>query len=53
MQGYSKGSKGSSIMVHYNFYVEASTQGHRKRSVEYSIRVHYNGESRGLYARLY
>jgi hypothetical protein len=30
MLGYSKGSKGPSITVHYNGYVEASMKGYSK-----------------------
>jgi hypothetical protein len=43
MQGYSKGSVGPSISVHYNGYLEASMQGYNKGSVGRSIPVHYNG----------
>jgi hypothetical protein len=43
MQGYSKGSVGPLITVHYNDYIEAFMQGYRKGSVEPYISVHYNG----------
>jgi hypothetical protein len=32
MQGYSKGSKGPFLSVHYDSYVEASNEGYSKRS---------------------
>jgi hypothetical protein len=43
MQGYSKGSVGTFMTVHYNGYVEASVQGYSNGSVGTSIAVHYNG----------
>jgi hypothetical protein len=43
MQGYSKGSMGPSITVHYNGQVEASMQGYSKGSLGPSITVYYNG----------
>jgi hypothetical protein len=43
MQGYSKGSKGPFIPVHYNGLVEASMQGYNRGSVGPLIPVHYNG----------
>jgi hypothetical protein len=43
MQGYSKGSVGPFILVHYNGLVEASMQGYSKGSVGPFIPVHYNG----------
>jgi hypothetical protein len=43
MQGYSKGSVGPFITVHFNGYVEASMQGYNKGSVGPFMMVHYNG----------
>jgi hypothetical protein len=43
MQGYSKGSFGYTMTVHYIGYVEASMQGYSKGSLGPSITVHYNG----------
>jgi hypothetical protein len=43
MQGYSKGSVGPFIPVHYNGSLEASMQGYFKGSVGPLIQVHYNG----------
>jgi hypothetical protein len=43
MIGYSKGSVGLLISVHYNGYVEASMQDYSKDSVRPLIPVHYNG----------
>jgi hypothetical protein len=43
MQGYSKGSLGPYITVHYIGYVVASNQGYSKGSLGPSITVHYNG----------
>jgi hypothetical protein len=42
MQGYSKGSVGPFIPVHYNCLVQASTQSYIKLSVGPFITVHYN-----------
>jgi hypothetical protein len=43
MQGYSKGSVGPSITVHYNGYVEASILGYSKRNMGPFILVQHNG----------
>jgi hypothetical protein len=43
MQGYSKGSFGAFIPVHFNVLVDASMQGYSKGSVGSFILVHYNG----------
>jgi hypothetical protein len=43
MQGYSKGSVGPSITVHYNGDVQASMKNYNYGSVGPSITVHYNG----------
>jgi hypothetical protein len=43
MQGFSKGSKGPYITVHYNGYIEASMQGYSRGTEEPSLTVHYNG----------
>jgi hypothetical protein len=42
MQGYSKGSVGPLIPVHYHGYVEASMQGYSKGNVGQFITVHCN-----------
>jgi hypothetical protein len=42
MHGYSNGSVGPYMMVHYNVKVEASVQGYTKGSVGPFITVHYN-----------
>jgi hypothetical protein len=43
MQGYSKGGKGTFIMIHYNGYVEVSMQGYCVGGVGLFIPVHYKG----------
>jgi hypothetical protein len=43
MEGYSKGSVGPTVTVHYNGKVEAFMQGYSKGSVGFSITIHYNG----------
>jgi hypothetical protein len=43
MQGYSKGSKGPLITVHYNGHLKAYIQGYGKESKGPFIAVHYNG----------
>jgi hypothetical protein len=43
MQGYTKVSKGTFMLVNYIGYVEASMQGYSKGSVGALITVHYNG----------
>jgi hypothetical protein len=43
MQAYVKGSFGPFIPVHYNGYVEGSTQSYSKGSSGPFMQVHYNG----------
>jgi hypothetical protein len=43
MQGYNKGSLGTSLLLHYKGKVGASMQGHSKGSLGHSIMVRYNG----------
>jgi hypothetical protein len=43
MQGYSKGSVGPFIPVHYNGLIQVSMQGYSKGSVGQFITIHYSG----------
>jgi hypothetical protein len=43
MQGYSKGSVGPFLLVHYNGQLQASMLFYNKASMWQFIAVHYNG----------